>query len=359
MSVGILGDLGRLGLSVFPVLAFLVALEFLDSYKLVTYRRILRAMLAGAAVAVVCFFINSQMFRLLGDYGAWYARIGAPILEETLKAVYIIYLVRRSQIGFMTDAAINGFAVGAGFALVENISYHQALAASPFALVVLRGFGTAMMHGGTTAIVGTISSGLAETKASRGGAVFLPGLAVAAAIHCAYNLALLPPVASAVAVLIGLPVIFFVIFLQSESSLRKWMGSKLDKDVQLLGMISSGRLAETHAGKYLQSLKASFPPEMLGDMLCLLQLYLELSAQAKGDLIQRQFGFPIEPDPTVGAKFREIAYLEKSLGLAGRSAIAPLLSLSSRDLWEMHQLSQGAEVKPRSLLDKLWQAFRG
>jgi len=345
VNPGVLGDLGRLGLSVFPVLAFLVALEFLDSYKLVTYRRILRAVVAGGAVALICYGINNQLFRLLGDYGVWYARIGAPILEELLKASYVIYLVRRSEVGFMTDAAINGFAVGAGFALVENISYQQAMVGSPLALVVLRGFGTAMMHGGTTAIFATVSSSLVGTRASRRAGVFLPGLAVAVAVHCAYNLAVLPPVASAVSVLVGLPVIFSVIFLQSESSLRKWMGSKLDKDVQLLGMISSGRLAETHAGEYLHALKSSFPPEMLGDMLCLLQLYLELSAQAKGDLIQRQFGFPIEPDPTVRAKFREIAYLEKSLGLAGRSAIAPLLSLSSRDLWEMHQLSQGAEVK--------------
>jgi RsiW-degrading membrane proteinase PrsW (M82 family) len=358
VSGEILGVLGRLGLSVLPVLAFLVALEFLDSYKLVTYRRILRAVVAGGLVALVCYVINSQVFRLLGEYGVWYARIGAPILEELLKAVYVIYLVRKAEVGFMTDAAINGFAVGAGFALVENISYQQILAGSPLAVMVLRGFGTAMMHGGTTAIVGTVSSSLAGTRASRSAGVFLPGLAVAGVVHCAYNLALLPPVASAVAVLIGLPVIFSLIFLQSESSLRNWMGQKLDKDVQLLSMISTGRLSETHAGQYLQSLKNSFPPEMLGDMLCLLQLYLELSAQAKGDLIQRQFGFPVEPDPTVGAKFREIAYLEKSLGLAGRSAIAPLLSLSSRDLWEMHQLSRGAESKPASLLSRLWRVFR-
>jgi hypothetical protein len=278
----------------------------------------------------------------LGDGAPWHARFGAPVIEELLKAAYIIYLIRSSRVGFMVDAAISGFAVGAGFALVENVYYLNVYAGSHLALWALRGFGTAMMHGGATAMVGIVSSSLAGRSPTPRATVFAPGLALAVVIHSAYNLALVPPVASTLAILIGLPVLLSLIFLQSERSLQLWMGVKLDKDIELLHMIATGRLSETRSGTYLRSLKNAFPPEILGDMLCLLQLSLELSARAKGDLLKREAGFAVAPDPSLAAKFKELAYLEKNIGRAGMRAVTPLLSWSSRDLWEMHQLHRGS-----------------
>ncbi len=54
----------------------------------------------------------------------------------------------------MVDAAISGFAVGAGFAVIENLTYIPALSAAGLLTAAVRGLGTAMMHGGTTAIFG-------------------------------------------------------------------------------------------------------------------------------------------------------------------------------------------------------------
>jgi len=36
----------------------------------------------------------------------------APPIEEILKAVWVVYLVRRHRVGFMVDAGIHGFAIG-------------------------------------------------------------------------------------------------------------------------------------------------------------------------------------------------------------------------------------------------------
>jgi len=80
---------------------------------------------------------------------------------------------------------------------------------------------------------------------------------------------------STLAILVGLPILLSLIFILSERSLQSWLGSKLDKDIELLEMISTGRFAETRAGSYLRSLRHSFPPELVGDMLCLLHLSLE------------------------------------------------------------------------------------
>ena len=42
-----------------PVVVFLMLLFFMDTFKLLRVSAILRAMLAGALVAVVCYFISA------------------------------------------------------------------------------------------------------------------------------------------------------------------------------------------------------------------------------------------------------------------------------------------------------------
>ena len=70
-----------------------------------------------------------------------FARYLAPLVEEALKALWIAVLLRRGRVGFLVDAAILGFAVGAGFALVENVEYlraHGRAARAPVARARLR-----------------------------------------------------------------------------------------------------------------------------------------------------------------------------------------------------------------------------
>jgi protease PrsW len=327
--------------SLLPIPAFLALLRLLDSYKLMSLRRTVRNILVGCAVAAVCYGINTAAFSALSGNDLWYVRFAAPVVEELLKAAWLVWLIRSNRIGFMVDAAISGFAIGAGFALVENLTYLLQLQGDVSPLVwLLRGFGTAMLHGGCTAIAGIVASSLAERHGAQRWSIYLPGLAIAIAIHIAYNAAVLSPIASAAAILVGLPVLLAVVFMQSEASLRRWLGEGLDKDVDLLLTISGGGLSETHAGRYLKALKTSFPPEIVGDMLCLLQLSLELGAKAKGDLLLREMDFEVPPDPTVPARLKELEYLEKSIGTAGRRAMAPLLSRSTRDLWQLHMLRE-------------------
>jgi hypothetical protein len=88
------------------------------------------------------------------------------------------------------------------------------------------------------------------------------------------------------------------------------------------------------------SLNDAFPPEVRGDMLTFLHLTLELSARAKGDLILREAGVEVTPDPDLEGHFKELKYLEKSIGPTGMLAVRPLLSQTPRDLWEMHHLAR-------------------
>ncbi len=144
-----------------------------------------------------------------------------------------------------------------------------------------------------------------------------------------------------VAAVVGLPLIFGFVFYFSERSLRHWLGGKMDSDIEILNMIGSAEFQQTRVGSYLMSLQEAFPPELRGDMLSLLQLTTELSVRAKGDLLLREAGLEVDPDPELESMFAELKYLEKSIGPTGMLAVRPLLSQTPRDLWEMHRLGQG------------------
>ncbi len=328
------------GLIILPVILFLFALELIDTYKLLALRRVLRSVAVGCGVAIVCYGLNTAIYKLGMVSPALWARSGAPVIEEIAKALYVAWLLRSNRVGFMVDTAISGFAVGAGFAVLENLTYLPDLNATGLVTSAIRGLGTAMMHGGTTAIFGTVSANLAEIRSSRSPLVYLPGLAIAVIIHGLYNQPFLRPVTSAVVVLLTLPAGIAFIFWRSEAALEKWLGTKLDKDIDLLQMITSGTFSSSRAGSYLRSLESTFAPEVLGDMLCYVQLSLELSARAKGDLLGREMGFPVVSDPELPGQLRELTWLESRIGRAGKLALSPLTGQSRHDLWELQQLSE-------------------
>jgi RsiW-degrading membrane proteinase PrsW (M82 family) len=335
------GDVLRFALALVPVLLFLIALRALDSYKLVSSRTVLAALASGGFAAALCFGINTFIFRQFPAAQDQYARFGAPVVEELAKAVYWVFLIATARVAFMADSAICGFAVGAGFALIENLTYLHALHGTGLGVWILRGFGTAVMHGGVAAIGATISAYLLECRQWRGVRLFAPGLMTAILLHSLFNQSLQFPVASMVAVMVGLPLILGFVFYFSERSLQRWLGGKMDRDIDILGMISSQEFLETPVGNYLMSLQEAFPPELRGDMLSLLQLTTELSVRAKSELMLREVGMEIAPDPELESMFKELRYLEKSIGPTGMLAVRPLLAETPRDLWEKHRLSQG------------------
>jgi RsiW-degrading membrane proteinase PrsW (M82 family) len=335
--------LSQASVSALPVLLFLFALELIDTYKLLTLGRVLRSVAVGCGAAVLCYAINTAIYAA-GISPAVWARSGAPVIEEIAKALYVTWLLRSNRVGFMVDTAVSGFAVGAGFAVLENLTYIPDLSASGLVASAIRGLGTAMMHGGATAIFGTVSANVSEIRESRSPVVFLPGIAMAIVIHELYNQPWWRPVIAAVVVLVTLPAVVAFIFWRSEKVLEKWLGTKLDKDIDLLQMIASGTLSKSPVGKYMRSLENTFTPVILGDMLSYLHLSLELSARAKGDLLRREMGFPVAPDPDLPGQLKELKFLESQIGRAGKMALGPLLGQSRRDIWELQQMAEKAEL---------------
>ena len=144
-------DFLRPALAFLPVACLLAVLMALDSYKLVRLRAVLAVVLAGMIAAAIAYAINGALLERVSL--ATYVRYVAPPIEEALKALVIVALLRTHRIGFLVDAAICGFAVGTGFALVENLAYLTLQPSAALGSWVVRGFGTAIMHGGASAIL--------------------------------------------------------------------------------------------------------------------------------------------------------------------------------------------------------------
>ena len=328
-----------LAVAIVPVVLFLVALILLDSYKLVRLRWVLAALAVGGAMAGICFGVSSLAVGRVVD-GVVYGRYIGPLVEETAKAAFLVPLIRSHKVGFLVDAAIFGFAIGTGFAVVENTYYVRTLAAADPSTWIIRGFGTAIMHGAATCLVAIVSKALVDRAGDARLRAFLPGLLLAIAIHSIYNHFFFSPVLGTLGVLVTLPPLLLIIFSRSERALQRWLDVGFDADAELLELIHSGRLSESPAGRYLQSLRTSFRGEILVDLLCYLRLHVELALRAKGSLLMREHGFEIPMDRETKAKFDEMAYLERSIGTTGKRALAPLLHPTGRELWQMYLIGK-------------------
>ncbi len=321
-----------------PVLCFLAALLYLDSYQLVSLRVVIAVAACGVVAAVVCYGVNAGLLRFLAVDRDAYSRYVAPIVEELAKAAIVVVLVRAHRIGFLVDAAILGFAAGTGFAIVENVYYQQLIPDAGIGLWVVRGFGTAIMHGGTTAVFAMMGLALSEERRRPLAVAFAPGFALAVVLHSAFNHLIAAPRAATLVTLFTLPPLMFFVFQKSERAVADWLGRGFDADALMLESINSGSFPESPAGRYLTSLKERFHGPVVADLLCYLRLYTELALRAKGILMMRESGFEVGIDDETRARFAEMRYLEKSIGRTGLMAIHPLLHMSRQDLWQLYVL---------------------
>ena len=330
--------LTRAPVGLLPVLIFLVILVYMDSYKLVGLRTVLWVILAGALLPVAGYWINGYFMSELGWDFQTYSRYAAPIIEEGMKASVMIFLFRTNRIGFLVDSAILGFAVGAGFGVIENFYYLYLASDAHIAVWVVRGFGTAIMHGGVMALFGIMAQTLTERSMKINPLLYVPGFIVAITIHSVFNHFPGTPILTTLGTLIVLPPILLVVFQKSAKSMHEWLEVDFDEDALLLEQINSGSFTESKIGQFLEDLKQKFSGPVVVDMLCYLRLYTELALRAKGVLMMRENGLDTPVGERTRAKFEEMRYLETSIGKTGCLAMRPFLQMTRKDLWQLYVL---------------------
>ncbi len=325
-------------IALLPVLAFLLLLLLFDSFKLVPRTTIVGALVVGAIAALIALALHAWLFQITGLAPRVFARRVAPFTEESLKALCVLIPLRRRQLGFLVDAGIVGFGIGAGFAVVENVYYLHALTNARPIVWIARGFGAAVMHASTAAILAVAGKALLDRYPRAGIAVVLPGLLLAIGLHATYNRALVSPVLAAAVLLFVVPLAVLAVFDRSEQLTREWIGDGLDLDVELLALIRSPHFGDTRLGQYLAELRSRFPGPIVADMFCLLQIELELGIRAKGILMAREAGLDMPIDEQVVANLAERAYLQRAIGATGLLALRPLHVTSHRDEWHRYLL---------------------
>lgn len=324
-------------ISISPVLLFLVFLFLLDSFKLVLKKLLFFSVLWGIFSALFAYLANTYViekvnlpFEIVSNY--W-----APAIEEIIKSLLIFFLIYKKRVGFMIDAAIYGFAIGAGFALVENLFYLQSANDPNLMIWIIRGFGTAIMHGGCTALLAIIIVG---GKVRNTAMYFHVPLAIVVAyiIHSGFNHFYIEPIFQALGIIIILPLVFILIFRNNEKQLQNWLEIEFNSEVELLSSIDKGQFLTTRAGEYMEIVKSKFSGEIILDMYCYLRLYLELSIKAKRNVMLKENGFPVIIEEDMPSKLKEFSQLRKQIGKLGELTLSPLIRMNYRDLWKLNSL---------------------
>lgn len=330
--------------SLIPVLLFLGLLLYFDSFRLVNRMVLLLCLLWGVVSASISLIGNTLVsveFHLSFNSLSRYV---APLTEEFLKILILLFLISRHRIGFSIDAAIYGFAVGTGFAFTENLIYlfQESSGSSGIWVWIIRGAGTAWMHGGTTAIAGVIL----VNRRTDSGKLLIPlilALIVTYAVHALYNAFLISPFYSMITVVILVPLILMNLFRTGDRNLSHWLDLGMDAEVSMLLMINRGKFSSTRAGAYLLSVKDHFPNEIVVDIYCFMALYLELSVKAKSLMLLKETGLPLPMDPDIMEKLKELDQLRSRIGKSGLLALRPILRMNRSDLWALSVLKPESE----------------
>ena len=312
--------------SVIPLLLYLLVLKSLDSFRIVHWRWLVVCMAVGCGSCLVAWAFSEMSAALAVPFYA-------PLIEEILKALVALCAMRLFRIVFFAEALCYGAAIGAGFSLVENIIYIYFSPDMLFATALFRGLGTSMLHIGCSSLFLVLWL-LAKNNSWKN--VFrLWGILPCILIHALYNLHHFQPLVQMVAVV----VIFFVIFLcvsnYNEKCIGKWLDLSMMCDIDLLSAIKDGTLPDTKAGQYLMSVKEQFDPYVFLDIICYVQLYLELTITAKSRMMLRESGLldaESEDDKSQRtAMLTEFNTLRGNIGKMGEIILHPIVKMTAED----------------------------
>ncbi|MBL8546152.1 MAG: PrsW family intramembrane metalloprotease [Hyphomonadaceae bacterium] len=331
-------------IAIAPVVVLLVVFDRLDAFNLISAREIAILLGAGGAFAALSFLANWRVMDGFPIGFSAYTRYVSPVIEESLKAAPLIFLFARNRLGFKVDAAIAGFAVGAGFSVIENIWYLFLITDANVTAWLVRGFGTAIMHGGATAIFAIVSHEMTERQAAGSAAhyhfnpvLFAPGLLIAMAIHSLFNHFPEQPLVIMALTLLLAPATIFLALIRSDHATQQWLAADKAMHENMLAEIRAGHFATTGRGQHIAAIAARLG-DKANDANAYVELKTELVLRAEELIHAAQAGQTIALGDDDKAKFARLDALEHSLGQTTLAALAAPLGFTRNDLWELSRL---------------------
>ena len=342
-----------------PVIIYIFMVYKIDNFSLINIKNLFLQVLCGMVAALACL----GLFQFTGSiFSENQSEFFNPVLEEIVKAIPLLWLATRKKIVFFIDSVICGAAIGGGFSILENIFYLLFGHEMGLGTVLFRGLEVALVHMGCSAIVAAglmlavriierSRSRLGLKKSDIGMSVFL--LMEAPVLHVFHNAFHFMPLVQFIFVFGTLGGLLMWTYYYDVDMIHRWLDKGLDKQFALLDSIKSGQLDKTQTGIFLESIKKKFPPEDFFDIICYVQLHVELSVAAKSRVMVRESGLvkdlPLteENKELILSQYEEYKILEKKLGKLARMTIAPIVKYYPADYKALEALR--AECKKTNI----------
>jgi len=330
-----------------PVLVLLAVFVWLDAFALMSLKEVLLLLVAGGCGALLAWPISGRLLDTLPIGFSLYSRFIAPWIEEAIKAAIIIALFRLNRIGYKLDAVISGFAIGAGFSVVENIFYLTIFPQYGTGTWLVRGFGTAIMHGTTLAALAAIAHEFAERETREAASDFdfslmwfVPGYGVAVALHTAFNQFPDRPMLAMMAAVLVAPITLIAILNFGTAEAQQWLAAECAEHRAQLEALRAGSWPSGPAGQKIAALTNRLDPEGVKRVRRYWELQAWLVAEAEETMMEEAAGDAQFDVDQVRAAFAELAGLKRALGRSTYTALRALLPFSRNDYWEVGELRQ-------------------
>ena len=342
-----LAEAAHWGLALVPVLILLGLFVWLDAFKLMSLSEILVLLILGGIAAVASYPVSGTFLDTLPIGFSSYSRFIAPWIEEAIKAAVIVLLFWFNRIGYKLDAVITGFAVGAGFSVVENIIYLTIFPDFGAGTWLVRGLGTAVMHGTTLAILAAIAHELAERESRESAGEFsfsllwfVPGYVVAVALHMAFNQFPDRPMLAMMGAALLAPVAILAIFHFGTAEAQKWLAAECAQHKAQFEALRDGKWPDGPSARKIAALSERLDTETVKRVKRYWELQAWLVVQAEETLMEEASGDAEFDAEAVRSAFAELAGLKRALGKSTFAAVNALLPFSRNDYWEVGELRQ-------------------
>jgi RsiW-degrading membrane proteinase PrsW (M82 family) len=330
-----------------PVLVLLGVFVWLDTFKLMSFKEILVLLVLGGVGAMAAYPVSGRLLDTLPIGFSLYSRFVAPWIEEAIKAVIMIALFRMNRIGYKLDAVISGFAIGAGFSVVENMVYLTIFPHYATGTWLVRGFGTAIMHGTTLAILAAIAHEFAEreTREAAGDFEFsllwfVPGYGVAVGLHMAFNQFPDRPLIAMLGSVLSSPIALIGILGFGTAEADRWLKSECAEHRAQVEALRAGKWPKGPSGKKIAALAQRLDPESVTRIRRYWELQAWLVAEAEETMIEEEEGDAVFDPAQIRAAIAELDGLKRALGRSTYAAVQALLPFSRNDYWEISELRQ-------------------
>lgn len=181
-----------------PIIIYLFIIWSFDRYEREPFSLISICFIWGALGAIILSFIGSSLLSFILSAviknKVYLDKIDtiivAPLVEETMKGIFLFAIVLNKRFDNMTDGIVYGGAIGLGFGMTENFLYFITYTSTIhdwISLVIIRTLFSAVMHCVSTATFGAFL-GYAKFKNIFFKMIFpFIGIGLAMFIHFAWN----------------------------------------------------------------------------------------------------------------------------------------------------------------------------